>query len=96
MNGRMRLRSSTSRSASWRFSMGPAKWALNFSVDPRRPGAAMAKSDHSSSRLFSIGVPVMATLNGTESIRARRLAWEVWFLTNCASSRNRPDQATDS
>ena len=76
--------------------MGTAKWALNFSVEPSRPGAATAKSDQSSRRLFSIGVPVMATLKGTDSMRARRLACEVWFLTNCASSRNRPDQATAS
>jgi hypothetical protein len=35
-----------------------------------QPGAVMDSSDHSSIRLFSIGVPVMATLNGAGSILA--------------------------
>ena len=34
------------------------------------PGAVIDSSDHSSIRLFSIGVPVMATLNGARSRRA--------------------------
>ena len=45
-------------------------------------------SDHSSIRLFSSGVPVIASLNGAAQPARRTgsvLAW--WFLTNCASSR---------
>ena len=46
-----------------------------------RPGAAIHSSDHSSIRLFSIGVPVSASLNGAASSRTQRyvLAW--CFLT---------------
>ena len=47
-------------------------------------------SDHSSIRLFSIGVPVSASLNGAASSRTQLYVFAWWFLTNCASSRITP------
>ena len=47
-------------------------------------------SDQSSIRLFSIGVPVIATLNGVATRRAHWYALDWWFLTYWASSRNSP------
>ena len=50
-------------------------------------------SDHSSIRLFSIGGPVIASLNGAANLRAHWWTFDWWFLTNCASSSTNPDHA---
>jgi len=60
------------------------------------PGATIDSSAHSSIRLFSIGVPVTASLNGTGSFFAHPYALALWFFTNCASSRTSPDHDTAS
>jgi hypothetical protein len=65
---------------------------LNRSGFGNSPGAVIDSSDHSSIRLFSIGVPVIATLNGAVTLRAHACALEWWFFTNCASSRTSPAQ----
>jgi hypothetical protein len=59
------------------------------------PGAVIDSSDHSSMRLFSIGVPVIATLKGAVTFRAHWYALDRWFLTYCASSSTSPDQGSD-
>ena len=67
---------------------------MNRSGFGNSPGAVIDSSDHSSIRLFSIGVPVIATLNGAAHLpRALRTPWSWWFLTYCASSSTSPAHA---
>ena len=49
-------------------------------------------SDHSSIRLFSSGVPVIAIFTGVASWLAHFYNLDCRFLTICASSSSRPDQ----
>ena len=73
------------------FSIGWAKCSRNRVGFGNRPGAVIDSIDHSSIRLFSIGVPVMASLNGAGSRRAHWYTLDWWFLANWASSRISPD-----
>ena len=67
---RRRNRSSTSRSPAR--STGLATVSTNRCGHGYSPGATIDSSDHSSMRRFSIGVPVIASRNGTST---RRTAW---------------------
>ena len=57
MNGRMRVASWPRRTGSPSFSIGVRKRRVKFFRDPSSPGIRKANCDHSSPRLFSIGVP---------------------------------------
>ena len=70
MTGRIRRRSVSSRSGAAPLSMGRRKCSWNALGRGKRPGATIDSSDHSSMRLFSMGVPVIAILVGAGSSRA--------------------------
>ncbi len=55
-----------------------------------RPGATRANNAHSSVRLFSNGVPLMATVNFRSNPVITENALLVWFFTDCASSSITP------
>ncbi|MNR63563.1 hypothetical protein D3C85_1859120 [compost metagenome] len=62
----------------------------------KSPGATIDVRAQNSMRLFSRGVPVMASLNAAGSLRAHWYALDWWFFTNCASSSTRPDQVREA
>ena len=72
MSGLIRRRRRASRSASPLRSIGRAYCSANRFGSGNSPGAVIDRSDHSSIRLFSIGVPVIASLNGAASSRTQR------------------------
>ena len=68
-------------------SIGTAnRWRKRARV-PRTSGLATRKSDHNSSRRFSTGVPVIATLTSADNCIAAFAAREAGFLICCASSK---------
>ena len=75
-------------------SIGRAKVRWNRSREPSRPGLTMSMIAHSSSRRFSIGVPVIASVRRASSRRRARARFVAGFLTSWASSSRSRSQAT--
>jgi hypothetical protein len=71
-SGLIRRRRRANRSAAPPRSIGRAYCSANRCGSGNSPGAVIDSSDHSSIRLFSIGVPVIASLIGAASSRTQR------------------------
>jgi hypothetical protein len=73
--------------------MGREYCSAYFVEEGNRPGEVMARRAHSSMRLFSMGVPVMASLTRARRSRAVWCALVALFFTNWASSSTRAAQS---
>ena len=70
MTGRIRRRSVSRRSGAVPLSIGRRKCSANAAGRGNSPGATIDSNAQSSMRLFSMGVPVMASLVRAGSSRA--------------------------
>ena len=86
MNGLMRRTSCMRRVSSRRFSMGVRNRLVKPWRSPSSPGMRNANCDHSSSRLFSIGVPDRHRRWRLSSMQTARVALAAGLLIACASS----------
>ncbi len=98
---RRRSRNGPIRSANWRVlvsctpaSIGLAHTRRNAWRLPSSPGITQSSTDHSSVRLFSIGVPVSATRTSLGTLRSALAVPERAFFTCWASSATTMSQPT--
>ena len=88
----MRRLSNASRcpsASSWR-SIGRRNASRNCFGLPSRPGAVRENIAHSSPRLFSIGVPVIAYVIGAPTPITAAKTLDEWFFAFWASSSSMP------
>jgi hypothetical protein len=85
-NGRMRVVSWRRRTGSPFFSIGVQKRRVKFFRESSSPGIRKANCDHSSPRLFSIGVPDRHSRWRVSSRHTACVTFAVEFFIACASS----------